>query len=164
VRLDAPPSFGLSIVIQATLGFLLCVLPAIGEEIGWRGFLAPELAKRIGFTKTSLLIGIIWAVWHYPLFLVDFTDGKPTLLAFVCFTLNTVGMTFVMTWIRLKSGSLWTGVILHASHNLFLEGFFNVLTVNKETTEIVTTDFGIGAAVVYLALAFVFWKKRSELP
>ena len=162
--LNEPLSFGLSVLIQATLGFLLCVLPAIGEEIGWRGFLTPELTKRIGFTKASLLIGIIWALWHFPLFLIDFAEGTPKLLALVCFTLNTIGLTFIMTWLRLKSGSLWTGVILHASYNLFLEGFFNVLTVNKVSTELITTDFGIGAAVVYLIVAFFFWKKRSKLP
>lgn len=162
--LNEPLSFGLSIIIQATVGFLLCALPAIGEEIGWRGFLTPELAKRIGFTKTSLLIGIIWTIWHYPLFLVDFAEGTPKLLALVCFTLNTIGLTLIMTWIRLKSGSLWTGVVLHASYNLFLEGFFNVLTVNKVSTELITTDFGIGGAIVYLIVAFIFWKKRSELP
>lgn len=43
------------------------VATAAGEEIGWRGFLVPELAKGLPFTAVALVSGIIWAAWHYPI-------------------------------------------------------------------------------------------------
>jgi membrane protease YdiL (CAAX protease family) len=62
------------VVSNATLGFLLSLVSALGEEIGWRGFLVSELAKLTTFAKTSLISGAIWAVWrlsrrHAPLVL-----------------------------------------------------------------------------------------------
>jgi len=54
------------ILVQATLGVLISCLTALGEEIGWRGFLVPQLASVTSFTKTALISGLIWAVWHYP--------------------------------------------------------------------------------------------------
>jgi len=50
---------------------------ALGEEIGWRGFLVPELYKRYGYIKTSIITGIIWASWHYTVMIWGYfkTEG-----------------------------------------------------------------------------------------
>jgi membrane protease YdiL (CAAX protease family) len=159
-----PPSFVLSIVIIMTVGMLTGMLTALGEEIGWRGFLVTELFKKYSYTKTSIIIGVIWAVWHYPgILFTDYYSGNNHWYAILCFTLMIVGWTFVMNWVRLKSGSLWTAAIFHASHNLFIQGVFDPLTKNNETTEYITSEFGIGVAVVYCILAYFFWRRRSEL-
>lgn len=74
---DVAASFGIgqlspSIIILffvlmiGTFGIFKSAANALGEEIGWRGFLTPELYNKFGFVKTSLIVGIIWAVWHYP--------------------------------------------------------------------------------------------------
>jgi hypothetical protein len=65
---------------------------------------------------------------------------------------------------RLKSGSLWTGVLLHASHNLFIQSFFDPLTTNTGRTPYITSEFGAGLAVVSLVFAIYFWTRRNELP
>ena len=64
---------------------------------------------------------------------------------------------------RLKSGSLWTGVILHASHNLFIQGIFDQLMRNTGRTLWLTTEFGAALAMSTAAFALVFWSKRKEL-
>ena len=73
-------------------------------------------------------------------------------------------MSFIMTWLRLKSGSLWTAVILHGSHNLFIQGFYDPLTIEKDITNYFTTEFGFGLAFIYSIVAYFFWKQRSKLP
>jgi membrane protease YdiL (CAAX protease family) len=61
-----PMPFVVGLVAMSILGLLPTCATALGEEIGWRGLLVPELAKITTFTRTALLTGIIWAVWHYP--------------------------------------------------------------------------------------------------
>ena len=65
------------ISLNGTLG-LLVAFGGIGEELGWRGFLVPELYKHYDFTKTSLISGAIWAIYHWPLliFLLGTAFGR----------------------------------------------------------------------------------------
>ncbi len=107
------------------LRFDSSVSSALGEEIGWRGFLVPELSKTTSFTVTSLISGIVWSLWHYPILIYgDYNAGTPTWYGLTCFTVMVISMSFVFAWMRLKSGSLWTGAILHGSHNLYIQGIF----------------------------------------
>ncbi len=69
----------------------------------------------------------------------------------------------VFAWMRLKSGSLWTAVFLHASHNLFVQVFFDSLTVDRGPAKYVTSEFGAGLASVCLLLAIYFWTRRAEV-
>jgi membrane protease YdiL (CAAX protease family) len=71
---------------------------------------------------------------------------------------------FIYTWFRLKSGSLWTGVMLHASHNLFVQSFFTPLTiVNNSRTNYFIDEFGAVLAIVTLFGAIYFWTRRKEV-
>ena len=72
-------------------------------------------------------------------------------------------ISFVWTWMRLRSGSLWTGVILHASHNTFMQQFFQPLTIDHTRTRYVAGEFGAALAVVAALLAAYFWTRRGEL-
>lgn len=100
-------SLGLYIIFMATGGFILNVATALGEEIGWRGFLVPELAKQMSFTKVSLLSGIIWTFWHVPLLLfADYNAGTNLWYSLGCLMISVVSLSFILTWLRLKSNSL----------------------------------------------------------
>jgi membrane protease YdiL (CAAX protease family) len=139
---------------------------ALGEEIGWRGFLAPELYKLTNnYTRTSLISGGIWAIWHYPvLIFADYNNGAPAWYGLTCFTVMVVSMSFTFTWFRLKSNSLWTGVLLHASHNLFIQGFFTPITKDTGNSKYYIDEFGAVLAIVSVLLAIYFWRRRHELP
>jgi uncharacterized protein len=54
---------------------LSAVAAATGEEIGWRGFLVPELAKILPFSGVALVSGLIWASWHYPITAIVYRDA-----------------------------------------------------------------------------------------
>lgn len=137
---------------------------ALGEEIGWRGFLVPELAKRFSFTQVSLISGVIWASWHAPVLLfADYNAGTNRAYALGCFAVMVIADCFVLTWLRLRSGSLWTGCILHAAHNLWIQGIFDVLMRDTGKTLWYTTEFGCGLALTTLVFAIVFWTKRGAL-
>ena len=160
-RLSAPAT----LAFLATIGFAQGAVFTLGEEIGWRGFLVPELSRVTSFTSTALISGVAWSLYHYPLILLaDYNSGTPAWFAVPVFTWMVVASSFLYAWLRLKSGSLWTAVILHASHNLFIQGVFDRLTGDRGITRYVTTEFGIGLAIAYTAVAFYVWKRRGELP
>jgi membrane protease YdiL (CAAX protease family) len=154
------------ILISATLGVLVSCLTALGEEIGWRGFLVPHLAKENSFTVTALLSGGIWAIWHFPgILFADYSDGRtPVWFVIIFFTVSALGISFPMAWLRLRSGSLWSPVLLHASHNLFLGSVFTPLTTETDVTAYIVGEFGIGLALLLVLAAWVFWRRRGELP
>ncbi|HXO18624.1 MAG TPA: CPBP family intramembrane glutamic endopeptidase, partial [Thermoanaerobaculia bacterium] len=148
----------------ATAGLLPSIVFALGEELGWRGFLVPELARMTSFTKTALISGAAWSVYHFPLILfANYNNGTPKGYALLVFTWMVVAVSFVIAWLRLKSGSLWTAVILHASHNLFIQDIFDPLTKDRGITKYVTTEFGVGLALVYSVAAWYCWRRRGEL-
>lgn len=156
---------GTYFVYMLTLGFLINCFAVLGEEIGWRGLLVPELAKTNSFTNTALISGGIWALYHFPLILSGqySGEGTPTWFALVCFTIMVIGISFPFAWIRLKSKSLWGAVIMHATHNLFIQAIFNQLTSDTGLTKYITDEFGIGLALIAPVLAYFFWHRRQAV-
>jgi len=65
---------------------------------------------------------------------------------------------------RLKTGSLWPAVILHASQNNFNLGFLNELTSDSGVAPYIVTEVGVGLLAAWGAVAYLFWRRRSELP
>jgi membrane protease YdiL (CAAX protease family) len=154
----------IAILTTVIVIFPLSMLTALGEEIGWRGFLVPELAKRYSFGMTALISGVIWAIYHVPAILfTDYSSRAPLWYALIMFILMAISASFVFAWLRLKSGSLWTAVILHASHNLFIQSIFDPMTLDFGLTPYLTTEFGAGLAVAYTLLAIYTWTRRGEV-
>jgi membrane protease YdiL (CAAX protease family) len=158
-------TWALAVPLLATIGVIRSVSSALGEEIGWRGFLLPRLTTRFGFTLGCTVSGLIWAAWHYPGILwAGYDSEAPKLFALVCFTLMVVADAFVLGWLRLKSGSLWPCAILHASHNLFIQGILDQMTAQTGRSVYLTSEFGAGMVVTTALVAGWLWTRRSELP
>lgn len=156
--LGATPLAGLFIL--ASLGVAQSLVSATGEEIGWRGLLVPELAKVASFRNVALISGGIWASWHMPILIFgDYNGGTtPIWFSLACFVVMAVSMSFVMAWLRLSSGSFWPCALLHATHNLFVQGVFDAATLDRGRTAWLTGEFGAGLAVTTLLLAL--WVTR----
>jgi uncharacterized protein len=163
-KMPAWGSFALWLVFTATAQMIHGLSTALGEEIGWRGFLVPELAKQMSYTKLSLLSGLIWAAWHSPLLLfADYNAGTSRPYALACFTVMVVADSFMMAWLSLKSKSLWPAAIFHASHNLFIQTVFDNMMRNTGKTLWYTTEFGVALALVTTGFAIYYWRKRAEV-
>jgi uncharacterized protein len=154
----------LAIPCYATLGVISGTARALGEEIGWRGFLLPRLVGQAGFTWGCLISGVIWAVWHYPgLLFADYNAGTRPAFALTCFTLMVIADSYIMGWLRLKSGSLWPAAIMHASHNLFIQAIFDRMTAPVDRALYITTEFGVGLVLTIGVFAIYFWTRRGEV-
>lgn len=164
LRISPVVSTVIYVLLAGSFGVVKSMASALGEEIGWRGFLVPELFKSTGFTGTALISGVVWSCWHYPLLIWgDYNSGTPTWYGLTCFTVMVVSISFVFAWMRLKSGSLWTGALLHASHNLYIQGIFTPLTRNTGKTAWFIDEFGAVLPLVALAFGIYFWRRRTEL-
>jgi len=154
----------LYVILIGIFGTIRSVANALGEEIGWRGFLVPELYKTLGYTKTSILSGLIWSVWHIPLlFFADYNLGTPSWYAMTCFAVLIISISFILTWFRIRSNSLWTATLLHASHNRFIQDVFTPLTQDTGSTNYFIDEFGIVLPVICVGFALYFWSRRKEL-
>lgn len=162
--LPAPVALIAIYALVATAIALLGFSGALGEEIGWRGFLVPELSRVTSFTRVSLISGTIWALWHFPLILfANYHSTTPAWYALTCFFLMVVGISFAFAWIRLKSGSVWAACIMHATHNAIIQTYLTPLTTNTGKTAWFVDEFGAAMLPFILIVALYFWRRRSEV-
>lgn len=133
---------------------LLILILAFFEEIGWRGYALPLLLKKTSFTTASLVVGVIWAVWHFPGYLVNF--GAPNDIPFILFCVWVIASSFIFTWLYIKSkGNIWTAVLLHFGANLALNMYPIMPTIaNTAITFYLLTIFVI-------CIAFYFKKTKN---
>jgi membrane protease YdiL (CAAX protease family) len=149
----------LFVVLFGTIGMVYSAASALGEEIGWRGFLVWELRKVMPFWLVGLGSGLFWALWHWPLILfANYNAGEGNFyLQVFLFTIGITSMGIVYAYLTFRSGSLWPAVILHASHNLFIQSIFTPLSVRGAESHFYIHEFGIMLPIVSLLLAVYFY-------
>jgi membrane protease YdiL (CAAX protease family) len=138
-------------------------LLAVGEEIGWRGVLVPQLAKLQPFAQTALISGLIWGIWQPLNIGGGYSSSAPTWYVISCFIVLNVGMSFAFAWLWFATGSIWPAVLMHAVHNTFIQSVLDTLTVDTGSTEIFTTEIGLGLAVMGVVVGLIFWHKGITL-
>lgn len=101
---------------------LINMLLAVGEEIGWRGFLYPQLKAKFGRRKAWILGGIIWGCWHWPLiWLIGYEYGTDyfgfPVVGMLLFCIFTISAGILCDYLCEKSGSIWPAAIWHGAIN-----------------------------------------------
>jgi uncharacterized protein len=114
-RLSFAPAAPFTIKMFAMFFVMAIMDGPLGEEVGWRGFLLPQLLKKFHPVPASIFVGIVWYAWHIPLYAVD---GKGTPLLFL---LKCVMLSLIFTWFFLKgNGSTLLMIVLHNASNYFI--------------------------------------------
>lgn len=160
-------SEGVLALLQSTLGnALVFAIPILlFEELAWRGFLVPELAKYLSFGRVALVSGGVWALFHYP-FLISpaYAEVPPSVSGVLAFTAGIVAASFPLAWLRLRSGSVWPAVLAHAAHNAAAN---DVLAKAFKPTgpmgTVLAGESGWGLAAGYALVAGWCWWHRDAV-
>lgn len=110
---------------------LISALFFITEEMGWRGFMLPRVLASHEWIRASLIVGVVWAVWHYPLWAMEswamsepWTDAGLSLLVS---SFRAIALSVLLTWIyKSTNGSILLAMLFHGSNNANFGKMFEV--------------------------------------
>ncbi len=157
VGFGMPPLGGWVAAIAVLL--VLNLVLASGEEIGWRGYMLTRLIDA-GVPRPVLASGVIWGVWHVPLFLWGgFVQGVPPLLATTLLMVLTPSLGYVLARMRLETGSVWPAVALHVTWNVTIQAGFQPLAAGA-SSQVWVGESGILTALVLIVVAVIYSRGR----
>lgn len=141
---------------QWPLVILLCIFTgAMGEELGWRGTALPRLQARWNALISSLILGVLWGLYHLPSFLLSGLPLKDAPL--IPFMLDALGLTILVTWtFNHTSGSLIAVFLYHFAFNFIL----NVTGIPGDSTLL----WWLGWVCIVIAAIVVIldWKRFTR--
>lgn len=136
------------------LGLTIASASAFFEELAWRGFLFNEL-RISGLFKTSLIIGIIWALWHIPVTIIFKYPNNPVAGTIINFVQMFI-ISIIITYVRDKSEAIYAPSLLHGMFNTM------VLSSNMDDFKIVIIKILLGISVITIFLLFGLYKKTVQ--
>ncbi len=162
-RFRAPPLLYFVNYVGGFIGRSIIDTP-LSEEPGWRGFALPRLEQQSGPLVGSLILGVLWSVWHLPLFVIipgfhGAGSGFAGILTpFLEFLVGFVGLTIIMTWVFNNTrGSLLLAILLHTSLNttwsMLLSPKWDFLTASRPAN--VNTPLAFYLSFVVAALVII---------
>ena len=136
-------------------GFGAWLLLALGEEIGWRGFLLVQF-RRAELPLPLLACGLIWSAWHWPSILIgSYPAGPDRGLSVLLLTVTLTSFSYVLAALRIATGSVWPAAFAHALWNSF---FFDSFEGATRSSNLWTRESGLltaSASIVVAALTLV---------
>ncbi len=146
-----------AIVFVSSVPFaLLAKLPLgpMAEELGWRGFALPRLQRKMSALNASLLLGLLWALWHLPAFWVPGAalplDQTPSLAGVILYAVDVMGVSIIFTWIYNSTrGSLLIDFLFHAAYNALPVSLFVATDIFPESMSIYIWLFCLGLVIYY---------------
>jgi membrane protease YdiL (CAAX protease family) len=142
-----------TIGVILVLGVTVNAVMAVGEEVGWRGYLLWELAP-LGYGRASLAIGAIWGLWHAPVIVEGYNYPSFPLLGVLVMTAATITFAFVYTALVARARSVLAAVFFHGVFNA--SGGLVLAWTQAESaalSQLVASPVGAASMAVFLALA-----------
>ena len=145
------------------IGIFPNVISAMGEEIGWRGFLLPAVSERMGLNKALVATGLFWACWHLPLLAFgDYMAGAPVWYKLPAFVLCILPVGIIIGGLTYMSKSVWPAAFLHAAHNNYDQAVFGLITRGDDMMYYVS-ETGFLTIICAWAIAIVMIVKIKEI-
>jgi membrane protease YdiL (CAAX protease family) len=159
-----PPLWGLvaiTFALALVAGFTVNGLFAFGEEYGWRGWLADELAP-LGAVRANLITGVLWGLWHAPVILLGYNYGSYRVPGVVAMIVWCVAGSFLLWRMRQVTGTVLAAAITHGAINGFAGIFLYALADPNRLLAAPMGAVGIAAVVVVAALLWLLGRPVAE--
>ena len=141
------------------IGIFGSLISAIGEEIGWRGYMVPALNEKYGTKKALIISSFFWCVWHFPLIIFDaYMSDLPLYYQLPMFVLCIFPVGIICGLLRIKSNSMWPCAFLHAAHNAYDQSVFAILT-RGDNRMFFVSETGIFTIICAWTVVFLMYLK-----
>lgn len=140
-------------------GILLIPMMIVGgglEEIGWRGILQPYLEKSCSFFTSTIVVAVIWTLWHLPLWFIAGTYQFTT--SYLLFGVSVLGMSFMLAAIRKITDNTWICILFHSCIN----SFTGVFLLKQNFSTVLTTVIEIILALIMIYIISKVIKKKND--
>ena len=145
------------------IGIFVSLLSAIGEEIGWRGFMVPALYEKLGLNKMLAITSLFWCCWHLPILMFgDYMSGTPAWYKLPAFVLCIFPVGVMAGLLTVRSKSLWPAAFLHAAHNNYDQAVFGLITVGGADRMYFVSETGILTIVCAWVLAAILYVQTRK--
>ncbi len=158
-----PVLLGVTLVLSLAVAPFINMVPACGEELGWRGMLYPTLAERMSKRSAALVTGVIWGLWHAPVIAMGHNygmgyEGFP-IAGILVMTLLCTAMSCWLSLLRTRSGSVWPCALAHGAFNAIAN--VGVVFCSAGQTLLGPSPLGLIAGIPLMAVGVFCW---SRLP
>ena len=153
------PEISVGELIAFPLAFAAAIFAGGMEELGWRGILQETMEKKYSLPIIGVVIGILWGIWHWPLFMVEVFAHSG--YAFSTYLLTTVAFSLLLTLVVYKTGSVLIAILLHAGINAYGNLGFGIPMVEAPG---VMTYLVVIALVMVGALYFLEKRNPTRIP
>ncbi len=164
---ELPLPVGTLVAIQLAttpVGAFINLVPALGEELGWRGWLLPKLMP-LGTVPALLVTGVIWGLWHAPLILLGYNyPDAPGWLGLTAMVGMCIPVGAVFGWLRLRSGSVWPAALAHGAFNAAAGSYLLFAAAGERVDTTQATILGWSGWIVPLALVVVLVAAGQFVP
>lgn len=148
------------------LTVMMFLFGPFSEEFGWRGFALDRLLTRWNALISSLILGLLWAFWHLPLFFIPGTGqqqmGSPIPM-FTGFAVEVVAMSVLLTWLYVNTArSIWGAILFHMLLNYTSNLVLMVTGGTMGLAVHLTGTVGLVALAVIVAMVYGVNLKRGQ--
>jgi membrane protease YdiL (CAAX protease family) len=149
IATGAWPGFGQEPVYIMAIALVFSTPVQAGEEIGWRGYALPRLSAGLGLPGAGIVLGVIWACWHLPFFIIS--GNEKTGQSFPLYLLTVIPLSVGMAWLYWRtSGSLLLTMLMHAAIN-------NTMNIVPSAVSDATSAFSLSSSrVAWLSVALLW--------
>ncbi len=160
-----PVLLGATLVLSLVIAPFINMIPAFGEELGWRGMLYPTLAELMSRRSAALVTGVIWGLWHAPVIVMGHNygmgyEGFP-LAGILTMTLMCTAMSCWLSLLRTRSDSVWPCALAHGAFNAIAN--VGVVFCSAGQTLFGPNPLGLVAGIPLVAVGAFCWYRLSSV-
>lgn len=163
-------AFLVMLAVAATIGTIVSILTAAGEEIGWRGYMLTRLVDA-GIARPVLVSGLIWGLWHVPIVLgAGYAAGPSLAASALLLVVLATAFGVVFARLRLQSGSVWPAIVLHGAWNSIIQSAFDAARTGGDGFRLHdgaswwVGESGVLTVIAMIIAAVLFSGQRPRFP